>query len=131
MRNQAGRILLVFLVLVSLVVLLWGNTFLTWAFEHTLQAIVGAKVEIEGFRLNPFKFAVKMDRFQVANPADPWRNLLSAQNMVFELAPGPLFEGKTVIEEISVADLIFNDKRQTSGALKKKTARSTTEKESN
>ena len=130
MRNQAGRILLVFLVLVSLVVLLWGNTFLTWAFEHTLQAIVGAKVEIEGFRLNPFKFAVKMDRFQVANPADPWRNLLSAQNMVFELAPGPLFEGKTVIEEISVADLIFNDKRQTSGELKKKAARSTTEKES-
>ena len=120
MRNRAILILLAFLVIIGLVCFLWGNTFITWAIENTLQAITGAKAEIEGFRLNLFDMSVRINSVQIANPADTWKNIIDTKKISFNLAPGPLFEGKTVIDEIVLEELTFNTKRRTDGKLKKK-----------
>ena len=128
MRNKAILILIGFLVMIGLICFFWGNSIITRVLENTLQAIIGAKVEIEGFRLNPFKLAVQMESIQITNPADTWKNIIAANKISFKLAPGPLFEGKKVIDEIVVEDLIFNDKRQTDGKLKKKVSPKSTEK---
>jgi uncharacterized protein (TIGR03545 family) len=119
MRSKAIYILIGLLVITGLVFAFWGNTIIARGLENTLQAITGAKVEIEGFRLNLFSMAVKMERLQIANPADTWRNIIAAQNISFKLAPGPLYEGKIVIDEIAVADLVFNEKRRTDGKLER------------
>lgn len=119
MRNKAILILIGFLVITGLVCVFWGNTILARGLENTLQAITGAKVEIEGFRLNPFNMGVKIEGIQIANPADTWRNIIAAHKISFKLAPGPLFEGKMVIDEIVVEDLIFNNKRRTNGNIER------------
>lgn len=120
MRNKAILILIGFLVITGLICVLWGNPIIARGLENSLQAIIGAKVEIEGFRLNLFNMAVKMESIQITNPADTWKNIIAANKISFKLAPGPLFEGKMVIDEIVVEDLIFNDKRRTDGKIEKK-----------
>lgn len=129
-RNKAVHILIIFLLMLSLVCFFWGNPLIGRAIESALQAMVGAKVEIDGFRLHPFQMSVQMDRIQITNPADTWKNLISARRISFKLAPGPLFEGKKVIDEIVVADLVFNEPRQTDGRIKKPTSKSKEKKES-
>lgn len=120
MRNKAILILLVFLALTGLICFFWGNSFITWALENSIQTIIGAKADIEGFRLNPFNLAVKIDGMQITNPADTWKNIIDTKKISFKLAPEPLFEGKTVIDEIVVEDLTFNTPRQTDGKIVKK-----------
>jgi len=119
MRNKAILILIVLLVITVLVFVFWGNTIIARGLENMLQAITGAKVEIEGFRLNPFNMWVKMESIQITNPANTWRNIIAANKISFKLAPGPLFEGKMVIDEIVVEDLVFNNKRQTDGKIER------------
>ena len=50
MRNKAILILIGFLVMIGLICFFWGNSIITRVLENTLQAIISAKVEIEGFR---------------------------------------------------------------------------------
>lgn len=128
MRKKAVLILTGLLIIITLICLCWGNSLLTWTLENTLQAVIGAKVEINGLRLRPFQLAVQMDKIEIANPADTWKNMISAKNIRFKMAPGPLFEGKKIIEEIAVEDLVFNEKRRTDGRLKKKAAAEPKEK---
>src|SRR5690554_1524856 len=120
MRKKAVLILCGFLIIFTLSCFLWGNALISLTLEHTLQAMIGAKVEIEGFRFRPFLLRVQMERMQITNPADTWKNLVSAQKIDFKLAPEPLFKGKTVIEQIIVEDLVFNEQRRTDGRIKKK-----------
>ena len=128
MRSKAIHILIGVLVITGLIFVFWGNTIIARGLENTLQAITGAKVEIEGFRLNLFSMAVKMERLQIANPADTWRNIIAAQKISFRLAPGPMYEGKVVINEIIVEDLVFNEKRRTDGKLERVRVRKPKEK---
>lgn len=120
MRNKAFLILLVFLALTGLVCFFWGNAIIAWAIENTIQAITGAKADIEGFRLNPFQMSVQIDSVQITNPTDTWKNIIDTKKISFKLAPGPIFEGKAVIDEIVLEELTFNTKRRTDGKLKKK-----------
>jgi uncharacterized protein (TIGR03545 family) len=122
MRNKAILILLVFLALTGLVCFFWGNTFIAWGIENIIQAITGAKADIEGFRLNLFQMSVQIESVQITNPSDTWKNIVDTKKISFKLAPGPLFEGKTVIDEIVLEELTFNTKRRTDGKLKKKAA---------
>ena len=119
MRNKAIHILIGFLVITVLIFIFWGNTIIARGLENMLQAITGAKVEIVGFRLNPLNMWVQMERIQIANPADTWKNIIAANKISFKLAPGPLFEGKVVIDEIVVEDLVFNEKRRTDGKIER------------
>lgn len=120
MRTKGIAILLSFLLIIGLTAFFWGNSFLSWALEQSLQAIIGAKVEIEDFKLNPIELSVRIGALKITNPADTWKNIIAAENIGFKLSAAPLFEGKTVIEEISVADLVFNAPRQSDGKLPQK-----------
>ncbi len=119
MRTKAILIIIGFLLLIGLVGFFWGNSLISWALEQTLQTIIGAKVDIEAFHLNPIKLTVQIASIQIANPADAWKNIIDTKNISFKLSSEPLFEGKTVIDEIIVEDLTFNTPRQTDGNIKK------------
>lgn len=120
MRNKAIFILIGFILLIGLIGFFWGNSIISWGLEGALQGIIGAEVDIEKFRLNPANLTIKIGSIQITNPADTWKNIIDTQNISFKLASEPLFEGKTVIDEIIVEDLTFNNPRQTDGKLKKK-----------
>jgi uncharacterized protein (TIGR03545 family) len=119
MRTKAILIVIGFLIIIGIIGFIWGDSMMTWALEGSLQAIIGAKVDVEGFHLNPFKMAIQIDSIQMTNPADTWKNIIDTKKISFKLAPEPLFEGKTVIDELIVEDLTFNTPRQTDGKLKK------------
>lgn len=93
---------------------------ISWGLESTLETVLGVEVDLEGFRLNLFDLSVRIDGIRITNPANTWKNLIDTKNISFKLAPEPLFQGKTVIDEITVADLTFNTKRATDGKLKRK-----------
>lgn len=120
MRTKAVLVIIGFLFLICLSGFLWGNSLITWTLKQSFQAITGAQVDIEGFRLNPFKMSVRIGRVAFTNPADTWKNIIETQKIRFKLAPGPLFEGKTVIDELIIEDLTFNSPRQTDGKIEKK-----------
>ncbi len=120
MRTKAIFILIGFILIIGLIGFFWGNNMITWALEGTFQAIIGAKVDIEQFRLDPLNLAVRIGSIQITNPSDTWKNLIDTKNISFKLASEPLYEGKTVIDEIVVADLTFNAPRKTDGKLNKK-----------
>ena len=85
MRNKAILILIVLLVITVLVFVFWGNTIIGRGLENMLQAITANR--IEGFRLNPLIYWVKMESIQITNPANTWRNIIAANKISFKLAP--------------------------------------------
>lgn len=119
MRTKAIFIIIGFLLIIGLTGFLWGNFLISLGLEKIIQAIIGAKVDIEGLRLNPFKLSIQIGSVRITNPANTWKNILDTEKISFKIAPVPLFEGKTVIDEIVVQDLTFNTPRQTDGKLKK------------
>lgn len=119
MRTKAVLILVGFLLLISLVGYFWADSILAWSLEQSLQTVIGVKVDIQKFHLDPFKLSVRVGSLQIANPANTWKNLIDSKNISFKLSAEPLFEGKTVIDEIIVEDLTFNTPRRTDGKLKK------------
>lgn len=119
MRTKAILILIGFLLLTGLIAFFWGNSMITWALEQSFQTVIGAKVDIKRFKLDPINLTVKIGSIQITNPADTWKNLIDTKNISFKLSPDPLYEGKTVIDEIVVEDLTFNTPRKTNGKLKK------------
>lgn len=120
MRTKALFILIGFILLIGLTGFFWGNSLISWGLEKTLETVIGAEVDLDGFRLNLFDLSVRIDGIRITNPADTWKNLIDTKNISFKLAPEPLFQGKTVIDEITVADLTFNTPRRTDGKLKRK-----------
>ncbi len=120
MRTKAILILIGFLLIIGVICFFWANSFLEWSLEQSLQAVIGAKVDVERFQLDPINLAVRIGNIQITNPADTWKNLIDTKNISFKLAPVPLYEGKTVIDEIIVEDLTFNAPRKTDGKLNKK-----------
>lgn len=119
MRTKAILLIVGFLIIICLIGFFWGNSLISLGLEQTIQTIIGAKVDIEGFHFNPFKLAIRIGSIRIANPADTWKNIIDTEKISFKMAAEPFFEGKTVIDEIVVQDLTFNTPRQTDGKLNK------------
>ena len=120
MRTKALFILIGFILLIGLIGFFWGNSLISWGLEKTLETVLGVEVDLDGFRLNLFDLSVRIDGIRITNPANTCKNLIDTKNISFKLAPEPIFQGKTVIDEITVADLTFNTPRSTDGKLKRK-----------
>lgn len=88
--------------------------------ERSLELVTGAKVEVDRLHLNLFDLTLTIDRIQIANPHDTWRNLIETGKIRVQLARNPLFSGKVVMEDISLAGLMLDTPRRTDGQLRRR-----------
>ncbi|MFQ5771169.1 MAG: TIGR03545 family protein, partial [bacterium] len=63
---------------------------------------------------------IALDRLQVTNPNDTWKNLFETGRMSFDMELEPLFRKKIIIDDITVADIRIGTKRKTDGRIPKK-----------
>ncbi|RMF65671.1 MAG: hypothetical protein D6743_07660, partial [Calditrichaeota bacterium] len=85
--------------------------------EHAGESMVGARVEIDNLDLDLAGLSISLDRLQVANPNDTWKNLLETGRVAFDMQLGPLFEKKVIIEDVTVAGIRVSTRRSTDGRL--------------
>lgn len=117
MRWKAIYIILGLAVILGVVGYFFSGLIIKWSVERSLETVIGAKVDAQKVSLDLFQLKATIGNLQVANPRNPWKNLFEARNISFRIEPGPFFEGKTVIDEIIVDDLILGTPRKTSGKL--------------
>lgn len=87
--------------------------------EKAGTAVNGALVEVESASVTFNPLGLKVTGLQVADEAQPMRNILEFKQAIAELELAPLLIGKGIIRELSVDGLVFDSARQTSGAVEK------------
>jgi uncharacterized protein (TIGR03545 family) len=119
MRRKTIYLYLPLICLVGLLVYFFAGFALGWAVERSLEAVIGVKVELERVRLDLLKPAIQIGSIQITNPKNTWRNLIQAENIQCRLEMTPLYEGKIVIDEVTVDNLMVNTPRKTDGKIKR------------
>lgn len=80
----------------------------------------GAKVEIGSLDLGLLPIRIGLSGLQVTDPDQPMQNMVEVDQIGASLSFYHLVVGRTVIEDLTVMGLAFNQPRKTSGALPKK-----------
>lgn len=119
-RKKFVSIVLVPLVILGIVAYLFIDEWVESGLEAAGEAIVGAKVEIDGLHLTLSPIAIEFARMQVANPKEPWKNIFETGKVRAALDFGQLLRGKYIVETVEVNELILGTKRTTDGSLPKK-----------
>lgn len=88
--------------------------------EKAGEALLGARVDIDGFHLNLFNGSVSWNRFQAANPDLPLQNLAETGRAAFRVSVPALLRKRVVVQEMTLSDLRSGSPRATSGALPEK-----------
>jgi uncharacterized protein (TIGR03545 family) len=120
MRWKAVIPISIILIGICVSVFLFGNLIVKGTIEKIGSSIVGAKVEISKLKLSLSKLSIEIRGLQVTNPSDCWKNLFEVKKIRFALTPGALLSKKIVIDEMSVANIAYGTKRESSGRLRKK-----------
>jgi uncharacterized protein (TIGR03545 family) len=119
MRKKFLLIVLVPIVILSIVVYIFIDSWITSGLEYAGEKAVGAKVEIEGLHVHLFPLGIEWAGMQVANPNDTWKNLFQTGKVSFLIDTGQLLRGKYIINIVELKDFIVGTKRTTDGALPK------------
>ncbi|MGD0338859.1 MAG: TIGR03545 family protein [Bacteroidota bacterium] len=119
MRKKFVYFILVPVLLLGIIVYLFVDRWIESGLESAGEAIVGAKVEIDGFRVSLFPLAFEFNRLQVANSHDPWKNIFETGKVRAALDMGQLLRNKYIIETMEVNNLIIGTKRTTDGSIPK------------
>jgi uncharacterized protein (TIGR03545 family) len=117
MRKKFLLIVLVPLIILSLVIYIFIDSWITSGLEYAGEKAVGAKVEIEGLHLHLFPLGIEWAKMQVANPNDTWKNLFQTGKVSFLIDTGQLLRGKYIINIVGLKDFIVGTKRTTDGVL--------------
>ncbi len=120
MRKKGIIYLVVIALVVAVISYFTRDRFLERGLEKSLQAIVGAKVEVDNFHFSLFKMECSWARIQIANPNDPWSNIIETGRASFDLETRPLFWKRTIINEMALENVRNGTKRKTDGSLPKK-----------
>ena len=119
MRKKFLLIVLVPLIIVSLIVYIFIDSWITSGLEYAGEKAVGAKVEIDGLHVHLFPLGIEWAKMQVANPNDTWKNLFQTGRVSFNINTGQLLRGKYIVNIVELKDFIVGTKRITNGALPK------------
>jgi len=99
-----------------------------WAFSDKIvqknlekigTKIVGAKVELKGVKVAPFKLKIEWEDLKITNPDNVFENIVETGKSIFELYPKALLKGRFIIENFEIRDIRFHTPRKTSGEVKK------------
>lgn len=117
MRKKFLWFVLIPVIVLSLIVYLFVDRWVEWGLEATGEELIGARVEIDNLSLTLSPIGIEFSRLQVANPIDPWKNVVETGTVKFALDAGQLLRGKHIIETMEVNDLVFGTRRSTDGSL--------------
>ncbi|MBN1895250.1 TIGR03545 family protein [bacterium] len=112
--------LLVIIALVVVVSLFFMDKWMETGIEKTMEAVTGARVEMDGFHFNLFKMTLKWDRLQVADPRSTMQNIIETDRTAFRMNTAAMLRKRTVIEEMTLSNLRTGTQRKTDGALPRK-----------
>jgi len=85
--------------------------------EAAGTAAVGARVDLAEADVQLRAGRVRLSGLAVTDPAQPMRNLLEAEELVFDVGMRPALEGKVVIDTLAARGLRFGTRRTVSGAI--------------
>ena len=120
-KGPVGLIPLAFAAIVTgaiiVFVTVFANPLLERAMEKGLEAIFEARADVDNFRLNIFRFSIRISGITVANRDKPMTNLFEMGRTVISLNSAAVLRGKVYINEVSAASIRFGTPRTFSGAL--------------
>ncbi len=119
MRPKGMIALLVIIMVFGTVFYLLSGKLIERGLEKAGESVVGAKVEIDNLKFNLAKLSISLDRLQVTNPNDTWKNLFETSRISFDMELAPLARKKIIINDITIAGIRVGTKRDTDGALPK------------
>ncbi len=93
------------------------NPLLESAAEAALEAVFGAKAEVDGLRFRPFRMSLEMAAVSVADAKAPMTDLFRTGRVALRLNPAAALRGKIYIEEAGAASIALGTPRDSSGAL--------------
>ena len=117
MRWKAIYLILGIFLLLGLFYYFFLDRVLEGSIVRSLETVTGAKVEVDKLHLNLSDLTLTIGKLQIANPHDTWRNLIETGPIRVKLAWEPLFSGKVVMDDISLAGLMLDTPRRTNGRL--------------
>ncbi len=120
MRKRGLIYLAVIAILIALFAYFTQDRILERQLESALEAIAGAKVEIDHFHFSLLKAECSWSRLQIANANDPWKNLVETGRASFDLETRPLFWRRFIIKEMALERVRTGTPRKTNGSLPKK-----------
>ncbi|MDX1495019.1 MAG: hypothetical protein R3253_13205, partial [Longimicrobiales bacterium] len=107
----------VFVLLVMAAWWLFAESLVERSVEETGAYLTGARVDVEAADIRPTDGVLSLTGLQVANPDQPMKNLLEADEITAELMLGPLLGKKVVVRRLNILGVRFGTDRETSGAL--------------
>jgi uncharacterized protein (TIGR03545 family) len=108
---------LVILSALALLLTFGTGPFLRWSLIQSGQAATGAKVEIGSLQFGWLTGTVCLDEIQVADPQNPFENLVEAQEAELVLNVGALLRKEMVVDRAVLHQVQFSQPRSQSGKL--------------
>ncbi|MDZ7393528.1 MAG: TIGR03545 family protein [candidate division KSB1 bacterium] len=118
---------LVLVVGVAVVSLFFLDRWVESGLEKAGEAIVGARVEIDGLKVRPTALSFEWKRLQVTDPDQTMRNLIETGRAAFKMNPAALLRKRYVIEEMALEDVRYGTPRAYDGALPGRVRKKTSE----
>ncbi len=103
--------------LMALWAIVFADRTLKWVVESGGTSAVGARVDVANAKLGIVSGNVTLQGIEVTNPNAPMTNLVSADELVFDVDLLPALEKKLVIDTVAARGIRFGTARQTSGAV--------------
>ncbi|GHV21260.1 hypothetical protein FACS189494_06400 [Spirochaetia bacterium] len=104
-------------------VTIFMNPLLEKVIEGALENVFEARVEIDNFNLNLFRFKISIGGISIADRDNPMTNIMQMNHTEIRLLPQAVLRGKIYIEEVRADSILFGAPRKTSGALPNMAAR--------
>jgi len=120
MRWKGFISLLVLFGIGCVVSILFMDRWIENGIEKTGEAIVGARIEMDGFHFNLFQLSAEWDRLQITDPEKTMQNMVDIGRAAFNMKSTALLRKRIIIEEITIADVRSGTERAYDGALPEK-----------
>jgi uncharacterized protein (TIGR03545 family) len=117
MRKSALILLGVIIIIAILLAYFVRDPLFENALESGLEMVAGAKVEIDGFHFNIWGLNSSWNRLQIADKADPWKNIIETGHASFDIEVRPLFWKKFIIHEMRLENVRSGTARTSDGSL--------------
>jgi len=120
MRKKGLIAVIIIIAVIVLISVFFTDQLIETGIEKTIQAVTGAKAEIDDLDVDIFSLGFEWQRLQMADPKEPYQNLIETGRTAFSLNLAALLRKKYVINEITLLNAQSGTKRETDGSLPEK-----------